>query len=300
MCGTPKIFPQGHNPVQHSIEITARQVERAGNVRDLVGDGFPVAHHYVGEDDAVGETMVRIVSCADGVRHRMDRAEPFLESRGSHRRRREHVGASFQVATVSDGAWQIGVDDLDALQRHAVGERMKGFHTIGLEAVRQRIHARRHGQKRRQADRELRVLDGDLRHHQGVKDDFLFVRVFAGDHAGAPDLRAGAGGGRHRDDGGDAVGVGPCPLVAGILEIKGRARLGHHERHALSDVECRATADRDNAVVTTLLKRHNTGRQVDSTGLPLTSEKMLIGISRLAHAPRDTRDHVGLGESLHP
>ena len=115
--------------------------------------------------------------------------------------------------------------------------------------MRQRVHAGADGQIGRQADRKLRVLDRDFRHHCRVEDDLLLMRRLVGDDARAADFRAGARRGRHGDDRRDAFRVGARPPVADILEIPHRPGLRLHEGDAFADVERRAAADRDDPVM---------------------------------------------------
>ena len=89
----------------------------------------------------------------------------------------------------------------------------------------------------------------DLRHHLRVEDDLLGVGRVVGEDGGAADLGAGAGGGRHGDDRRDAVGVGPRPPVADVLEVPDRPGLAGHEGDELADVEPRAAAEGDDAVM---------------------------------------------------
>src|SRR3546814_4929897 len=62
-----------------------------------------------------------------------------------------------------------------------------------------------------------------------MEDDFLDVGRLVDDDRGAADLRAGAGGGRHGDDRGDAFGVDALPVVALVLEVEQRALLRSEE-----------------------------------------------------------------------
>src|SRR3546814_14566963 len=81
-----------------------------------------------------------------------------------------------------------------------------------------------------------------------MEDDFLDVGRLVDDDRGAADLRAGAGGGRHGDDRGDAFGVDALPVVALVLAVEQRALLAGHERDGLGTVEARAAAEGDAAV----------------------------------------------------
>ena len=56
-------------------------------------------------------------------------------------------------------------------------------------------------------------------------------------------------------------------------------------------------ADRDHAVVTTLLECHDAGREVGLDRIAFDIGEDADRNSCLAHAPSNARDHVGLGES---
>src|SRR6185437_16540246 len=66
---------------------------------------------------------------------------------------------------------------------------------------------------------------------------------------GAADLGAGAGCGWHGDDRRDAGRVGARPPIADVFEVPYRPRLRLHEGDAFADVERRAAADGDDAVM---------------------------------------------------
>ena len=96
----------------------------------------------------------------------------------------------------------------------------------------------------------------------GWKMIFLVCVALVGDDAGAADLGAGAGGGRHRDDRRDAGGIGARPPVADVLEIPQRPGLAGHEGDQLAGVERRAAAERDDAVMAAGLERGDAGGDV--------------------------------------
>ena len=78
---------------------------------------------------------------------------------------------------------------------------------------------------------------------------FLVFGRLVEDDRGAAHLRAGAGGGRHRDDRRDAVRVGPLPVVADVLEVPDRLGLAGHEGDGLAGVQAAAAAEGDDAVM---------------------------------------------------
>jgi hypothetical protein len=204
--------------------------------------------------------VVGIVEAAEGMRQGVNGAEPALEGGGAHGGGHEHVAARIEVLRSVDGGRQVLLHQPQPLDRDPLRQRVVGRRAIGLEAVGKRVHARRRGELGRQADGEPGVEEGELRHHLRVKDDLLLVRLGMGDDAGPADLGAGPGGGRHRDDGRDGVGVGPRPPVADVLEVEDRPGLAVHEGDELADVERRAAAEGDHAVVVAVLEgRHPVG-----------------------------------------
>ena len=147
------------------------------------------------------------------------------------------------------GARQVGLDEAHAFERDAVRQRMEARRAEGLEAMHEGIEARGRGDLRRQSDRELRIRDHDARHHLRMEDDLLLMRLLVEDDAGAADFAARAGGGRHRDDRRDALGIRARPPVADVLEVPQRPRLPRHERDDLAGIEPGAATEGDDAIV---------------------------------------------------
>ncbi len=81
-----------------------------------------------------------------------------------------------------------------------------------------RIHSGAGSDEFGHANRELRVTDYHAGQELGVEDDFFLSSLGVGDHAGAANLRAGAGGGGHRNNRIDHFGIGAGPPVANILK----------------------------------------------------------------------------------
>ena len=101
----------------------------------------------------------------------------------------------------------------------------------------------------RQPDGQFRIANRDHRHHFGVKDHLLRMRRRIRDDACATDFGAGSRGGRDRDDGRDARGVGAGPPVPDVFEVPHRSGLTDHERDDLADVERRTAPEGDHAVM---------------------------------------------------
>ena len=174
--------------------------------------------------------MVRVVERADRMRERVDRAEPFLKRRRSHRRRRHHVGARVEAAAVFDGACQVFLDQPDPFGGDAVGERVIEQAAISFQTMRQGVHASAGGDERRHADGERRIADRDLRHHARMKNDFLGVGCFVGD-----DRRII---GEPGDDAGQADSR--CHVVVDADHVGAQARI---DRYRLSGARAREGRD---------------------------------------------------------
>jgi len=95
-----------------------------------------------------------------------------------------------------------------------------------------------------------------------VEDDLFFFGFGICNDTGAPDLGPGSSGGGDRDDGGDGIGIRPCPPIADIFEIPKRARLARQKGHQLAQIKARTAAKSDHPVVTTLFEGIYTCRGV--------------------------------------
>ena len=169
-----------------------------------------------------------------------------------------HPRARLEVGAVGDGALEPGGDQLDRLEGHGVVEELVVVARVALDRVRQRVHARRGGDRRRQPEHELGVDDGGVRRDEGGAADVeLDLAARVGDHRPERHLAAGAGGGRHGDQRRDAAldGIVP-PLV-----LRDRAAVGGHDADRLGDVHGRAAAHGHEAVAA--LGRVQVGGRVD-------------------------------------
>ena len=171
--------------------------------------------------------------------------------------------------------------------------------------MRQRIHAGAGGDEGRHADRELGIGDDDRRQQLRMEDDLLGVRCLVGDDAGAADFGAGAGGRRHRDDRRDRVGIGARPPVADVLEIPHRPRLSGLEGDQLAEIERRAAAEGDDAVMLALLEGGDAGGEVglDRVGLDVGKHRMRhLGVVEDLQRARDHRQlgKAGIGDEQRP
>ncbi len=99
----------------------------------------------------------------------------------------------------------MGPGALQAIEPNAIGGRVEGGRHESFHAVRNRIHAGGGGQPGWQAECEFGVANGSLGHQMpGVKAEFAVV--IDNDDGATRHFAAGAAGGRHGNQGRDALG----------------------------------------------------------------------------------------------
>ena len=277
VCGMPIWRRRSSAPFHETVEGRVAQVEPARQALDLLVDGRPVELQHIGHGDGVGEAVMRVEGRAHRMRQRMDGAQPLLEGGRAHLRGRQHVAARLDVAAVLDRTRQVLLHQPHALDGDAFGIGMVAGRAVGFEAVDEGIHAGAGGELGRQADRQLGIGNDDRRHHLGMEDHLLGVRLLVGDHRGAAGLRAGAGGRRHGDRGIDPGRIGARPPVADILEVPHRPRLAGHEGDRLGGVDARAAAPGDHAVMLAGAQHCDAGFDVarDRIGLHVAEQRDL-------------------------
>ena len=235
--------------------------------------------------------MVGVVDRPDRVREGMDPAQPLLKGDRPHRGGGHHLGARLDVGAVGIGARQVVVDKPHPLERDALAQRVEVGARIGLEAMGEGVHPGAGGDGLGHPDRQLGVADHDRRHEAGVEDDLLHMRRGVRQHPRPADLGAGAGRRRHGDDRGDPARVGARPPVAHILEIPDRDRLPDHERDHLAQIERRAPAKADDAVVPAIAIGRDPGLHVDVGRVGIDArEHRPPEPARLEHIERARRD----------
>ncbi len=251
----------------------------AGELGHLRRRRGQVEAHHVVDHHPVGETVVEVGDGRQRVRARMDGAEVLLESDRPHHRTHQHVGARGEVGAVAHRDGQRARGDPHAFQRDAVAQRVVRRRQVALDVVRQRVHAGRGGDRRRQAERQLRV--GEHRAGQDLRreHDALDVRVVLGDHGGAPDLRAGAGGRRQRDEVRQVVADrAHVRVVPDELQRVAVVRAQHADD--LRHVERGAAAEADDAV-----GRVRTERRAAGVGL----RDRRVAVHAVVHGDVETR-----------
>ena len=144
---------------------------------------------------------------------------------------------------------EIVLDQPHAFDRDAVGERMVARRAIGFETMRKRIHACAAvilgGMPTVSSGSQIAIF-GSM---AGWKMIFLVWVASSVMTPARPTSEPVPGSGGHRDDRRDAVGIRARPPVADVLEVPDRPGLPGHERDQLADIERRAAAERDDAVM---------------------------------------------------
>ena len=208
----------------------------SGHARELGhlrGRRRQVEAHHVVDHDAVGESVVEIGDRGQRMRARMHGAQVFLEGDRAHHRAHQHVASRLQVAAVAIGDGQRPRGDADAFERDAVAQRVVLGRQIRLDVVRERVHAGRRGDRRRQVERELRIGEHASGEQPRREDDLLDVRLVVRHHRRAAHLRSRAGGRRQRDEIGQRRGRS-AGLPDGPRRIRGCRRDGSPSARWLS------------------------------------------------------------------
>ena len=191
--------------------------------------------------------MVQVGHRGEGVGEGVDEAQPLLERDRAHHGGHQHRAPRLQVTRRLDAARQGARGEPQALESDPVADRVVVAGEVGLDAVRQRVHAGRGRHLLRQADGDLGVGEHGAGQELRREDDLLHPRAVVGDDRAAADLAAGAGGGRHGDPVRhrlvEGARVGPAVFVVEQL-----ARMPGHERHRLGHVQGGSPAHADEAV----------------------------------------------------
>jgi hypothetical protein len=200
-----------------------------------------------------------------------------FENAARQRRPEHHRLARGLVIGRADRPAQVGADEARRLEREHVGQHRRALGDVGLDRVRERVHADPRRQVRRRRDGQLVVRDRDARHQVAVEHHHLDVAVGVGDDRHARDLAAGPCRGRHGDQ--RQAGAGHV-AVAGVVAHIALVGKGHGRR--LGGVHRAAPADRDDTVG--LVVAHRLQRALDigerRVGLDV-AERRHLGIACL-------------------
>src|SRR5271166_3678827 len=148
-----ELLAQLHHPRETALEAAPGQIEYTRDDLRLLSYRVSVVGHDVGQDDCIGEPVMRVEPRADRMRYRMHAAQTFLKSRGAHRRCGQHLCARFDVLAVGTGARQEPMNEPHALECDTVRQRMESWRTECLETVDKRVNAGGSGHRARQSDR---------------------------------------------------------------------------------------------------------------------------------------------------
>ncbi len=238
-----------------------------------------------------------VVQRPQWMRQRVHSTEATLEGGGAHARGHQHLQPRLDVGALTDRTRQVLLHQAHAFQRDALGHGMEQRRAERLQAVRQRVHAGGGGDLRRQADRQLGVENHQRRQHAHVEDDALDMRRVVGDHRGAADFRAGAGGGRHRHHRRHAGDIDPAGVVADVLEIPQRPILADHQGDGLAGIQRRAAAKGDHPVMTAGLERRHTVHHVGAGGVALDRREQPCVHACIAALAQRRVDHRQCGQA---
>ena len=198
----------------------------------------------------------------------MHRAElGVCEAQTAVVRAQAHVLARAQVRAVVERRLQAPRPGRDPGERQRVRERVRGVGDVRLDALRERVEAGVRGDVGGHRQRELGVDDGDVREH---------VRVAHGDFpvsslkdAVLRDLRAGARGRGHGDEGRAALGerLGAADDLEEVVQVRVGSAVCQHRGDALARVHRGAAADGDDGAAPVLRGERDGGLRGRGRGL---------------------------------
>lgn len=134
-------------------------------------------------------------------------------------------------------------DEPDRVQSRGVGDGSRGRGNVGLDRVRQRIHARRRSQPFGHPQHQQGVVHGDGGGASSVDNRHLDVALHVGDDSETSHLGGSARGGVDSDERGDVL----CELVDALV-VADVPAVGGHDRDALGRVVRGAAAEADDEV----------------------------------------------------
>ena len=179
----------------------------------------------------------------------MNGPEPLLERRRAHRSGGHHIRSRLDIRTILERPHKVFLDQSDPLHRDPLAHRVIEWRAIGLQAMRERVHARACCNLWRHANGQFRIADRHFRHHSRMENHLFRMRRFLCDHTGAAHFRARSRSRRYRDHRCNPLRIGPRPPIANILEIPHRARLSRHEGDHFSRIKPRSATECDHTIM---------------------------------------------------
>jgi hypothetical protein len=222
----------------------------------------------------------------------------------------QQFGASFDVRAIRHRSGQKRRNGRDHLEGNTVAVRVRSYRQVGLQRVRQGVHARRGSGARGQSDGEVGIEDRCAGQGAVVTDIELAVALHIGDHSKGIHLRASAGGRGDGDYRERRVGEGTR-----VVEPDSALGIHRPERYSLCGIHRRATADGCSEVaslVDTGGRRIRSHSPVDTHGeaSPFErgtdegdyrgSRKERIGDDKYCRCPGRCRDRAHLRDSSAP
>mmetsp|Transcript_42370 Transcript_42370/g.128073 ORF Transcript_42370/g.128073 Transcript_42370/m.128073 type:complete len:321 (+) Transcript_42370:135-1097(+) len=169
-------------------------------------------HHW--EQHGVADTVRRVVKAAELVCHGVHVAQAGgIESHARKKFGVRHHVPGLHVLAVLHRLRQVGRNKPDGMQRVRVGDGVGRCAHVGLDGVRQCVHASGRGQAFGHADHEQRVVHRQRGREAPIHEGHLHVALVVGDNAESRHLRRRACRGVDRHHGQHRLGALVHPLV---------------------------------------------------------------------------------------
>jgi hypothetical protein len=174
----------------------------------------------------------------------------LLKRHRTHRGSDQHLAASLQISSITEGAGQGGHDEVNPLQRNPIAHRMKHRAGVTFDAMRQSVRARGRGQFGRQVPGENGIEDHLFGEQSRMKQHRLTVGSGKGDYRTASNFASRSRRSRNGDQRGEVR-----PIAFGIEFAKLEPGTFHQQPRGLPDIQWAPAAEGDDAVATVLAER---------------------------------------------
>mmetsp|Transcript_36758 Transcript_36758/g.101094 ORF Transcript_36758/g.101094 Transcript_36758/m.101094 type:complete len:380 (-) Transcript_36758:37-1176(-) len=273
-------------------------------VRHVIG---VVGLHH-GEEHRVADAVRRMVEAAELVGHGVHVAQAGgVEGHARQELRVGHHVAGFHVLAVLHRLRQEGGNELNGMQRIGVRDWVGRRAHIGLNGVRQRVHASSRCQALGHPHHKQRIVHRQSGREAPIHEGHLDVALVVSDDAEPRHLCCRARRGVHRHHGQHGLGA----LVHALVVLDAAAIGGQHA-DGLGTVVRGATTERNDKVATILLEQLDAGIDLLNCGVGSATIVYSIGhssaIQHICKGPHCTdlhEDCVGdderflLAEGLH-